>query len=132
MARIAGAIASDGVLRDVSVIRRDRDRGTAAPGTRWITSEQASFLATSMRDVVREGTGRALAGHRVAIAGKTGTAEVAGAPSHAWFVGFAPYATRGRRIAFAVIVENAGYGGRIAAPLAGDIVSAAQAAGVIR
>ena len=28
---------------------------------------------------------------RVAMAGKTGTAELADAPSHAWFIGFAPY-----------------------------------------
>jgi peptidoglycan glycosyltransferase len=73
-----------------------------------------------------------LAGGAIAVAGKTGTAELNDAPSHSWFVGFAPYATHGRRIAFAVIVENAGYGGRVAAPLAGDVVAAAQAAGVIR
>jgi peptidoglycan glycosyltransferase len=85
-----------------------------------------------MRDVVQSGTGRALASSPIAVAGKTGTAELNGAPSHSWFVGFAPYATRERRIAFAVIVENAGYGGRVAAPLAGDVVAAAQAAGVIR
>ena len=53
------------------------------------------------------------------------------ARSHAWFVGFAPYARVRRQIAFAVVVENAGYGGRVAAPLAGDIVSAAQGAGVV-
>ena len=33
----------------------------------------------------------------MAIAGKTGTAEVAGAPSHSWFVGFAPYGPRATR-----------------------------------
>jgi peptidoglycan glycosyltransferase len=85
-----------------------------------------------MRDVVQSGTGRVLATAPIAVAGKTGTAELNDAPSHSWFVGFAPYATHGRRIAFAVIVENAGYGGRVAAPLAGDVVAAAQAAGVIR
>jgi hypothetical protein len=31
-----------------------------------------------------------------------------------------------------VVVENAGYGGRVAASLAGDIVTAARATGVIR
>jgi peptidoglycan glycosyltransferase len=133
MARVAGAIAADGVIRDVTTLRSDPAARTAAPkGVRWLTPEQASFLATSMRDVVQQGTGRVLAGQPVRIAGKTGTAEVNDAPSHSWFVGFAPYATRGRRIAFAVIVENAGYGGRIAAPLAGDVVSAAKATGVIQ
>jgi cell division protein FtsW (lipid II flippase) len=128
MARVAGAIAADGVIREGSTVRVNKPY----KGVRWLTPEQASFLATSMRDVVRQGTGRALAGHPVQIAGKTGTAELNDAPSHSWFVGFAPYATRGRRIAFAVIVENAGYGGRVAAPLAGDVVSAAKATGVIR
>jgi hypothetical protein len=132
MARVAGAIASDGIIRETSVLRVDPAKRVKTSDVRWLTSEQASFLATSMRDVVRDGTGRVLAGQPIAIAGKTGTAELNDAPSHSWFVGFAPYATRGRRIAFAVIVENAGYGGRIAAPLAGDVVAAAHAAGVIR
>jgi len=133
MARVAGAIAADGVIRDGTTIRTDPPaRAAASKGVRWLTPEQASFLAASMRDVVQQGTGRVLAGHLVRIAGKTGTAEVNDAPSHSWFVGFAPYATRGQRIAFAVIVENAGYGGRIAASLAGDVVSAAKATGVIQ
>jgi cell division protein FtsW (lipid II flippase) len=136
MARVAGAIAADGVIREGTVLKADKSARTSSSGkgkgVRWLTPEQASFLATSMRDVVQQGTGRVLAGHAVRIAGKTGTAELNDAPSHSWFVGFAPYATRGRRIAFAVIVENAGYGGRIAAPLAGDVVSAAKAAGVIQ
>src|SRR4051812_29684877 len=134
MARVAGAIATDGVIRDTTPLRVEplRRDAAAAAGVRWLTSEQASFLATSMRDVVQSGTGRVLATAPIAVAGKTGTAELNDAPSHSWFVGFAPYATHGRRIAFAVIVENAGYGGRVAAPLAGDVVAAAQAAGVIR
>ena len=86
-----------------------------------------------MREAVLSGTGRSLARHPVPIAGKTGTAEVTGGRSHAWFVGFAPYGeARARRIAFAVIVENAGYGGRMAAPVAGDIALAARTLGIIR
>ena len=134
MARVAGAIATDGVIRETTVLRVEptRREAVAAAGVRWLTSEQASFLATSMRDVVQGGTGKILAPSPIAIAGKTGTAELNNAPSHSWFVGFAPYATHARRIAFAVIVENAGYGGTVAAPLAGDIVAAAKNAGVIR
>jgi cell division protein FtsI/penicillin-binding protein 2 len=63
---------------------------------------------------------------RPAIAGKTGTAEVAGARSHAWFMGFAPYQGPGRRLAFVVLVEGGGYGGRAAAPIAGQMVQAAR------
>ena len=82
-----------------------------------------------MRDVVLDGTGRSLRGSATPIAGKTGTAEVAGAPSHSWFVGFAPYGPASRRIAVAVVLENAGYGGSGAAPAAGEIVAAAAAMG---
>jgi len=85
-----------------------------------------------MRTVVTSGTGRSLKSMPVPIAGKTGTAEIGGAPAHAWFTGFAPAGGNGRRIAFAVLVENAGYGGRAAAPIAGAIVMAANELGLIK
>jgi peptidoglycan glycosyltransferase len=76
-----------------------------------------------------------LRSHQLPIAGKTGTAEVAGRESHGWFVGFAPYGAGAngskKRIAFAIVIEHAGYGGITAAPAAGEIVSAAAAAGLI-
>jgi cell division protein FtsI/penicillin-binding protein 2 len=85
-----------------------------------------------MRDVVLTGTGRSLKSHPGRIAGKTGTAELTGRPSHAWFVGFAPYGTATKRIAFAIIIENAGYGGASAAPVAGEIVTAAAQSGLVQ
>ncbi len=85
-----------------------------------------------MRDAVLSGTGRSLRDHPARIAGKTGTAELTGKPSHSWFVGFAPYGGSTRRIAFAVVIENAGYGSANAAPAAGEIVSAAAAAGLLK
>lgn len=127
MARVAAALASSGRLRDVRVVRAPAE----SPATTWVSAEDAARLRGYMREVVTAGTGRVLAEHPVAIAGKTGTAEVDHAKSHSWFVGFAPFESR-RQIAFAVIVENAGYGARVAAPLAGDIVSAAQALGLIQ
>ena len=69
------------------------------------------------------------------MAGKTGTAELADAPSHAWFIGFAPYGTphegATRKIAFAVLVENGVYGGTNAAPAAAEIVNAAVKLGLV-
>jgi cell division protein FtsI/penicillin-binding protein 2 len=47
-------------------------------------------------------------------------------------VGFAPFGASTKRIAFAVIIENAGYGSANAAPAAGEIVSAAAAAGLLK
>ena len=128
MARIAAALASDGTLRDVRI-----DSALPAPaGHEFLPPPSARLLASFMRDVVLNGTGRSLRGEPVAIAGKTGTAEVADSPSHAWFVGYAPYGAAKQRIAVAVILENAGYGGTAAAPVAGEIVSAASALGLIR
>ena len=127
MARATAALASDGVLREVHVAPV---AGAAAGGERWVNEAGAALLRRDMRQVVTVGSGRALAGHPVPIAGKTGTAEVDDARAHAWFVGFAPYGPA-PRIAFAVIVENGGYGGRVAAPLAGDVVSAARARGLL-
>jgi penicillin-binding protein A len=81
---------------------------------------------------VTSGTGRVLNTSPVAIAGKTGTAELAKAPSHAWFIGFAPYGVKGaKQIAFAVLVENGQYGGTAAAPIAGEIVAAARELGIL-
>lgn len=127
MARVSGALAAGGLLR--------APRVNAAAGeseaVRWVSADGAARLRLYMREAITSGTGRALAQHAVAIAGKTGTAEVDDRRSHSWFVGFAPYSGQ-KRIAFAVIVENAGYGGRFAAPLAGEIVSAAQARGLLQ
>ena len=90
-----------------------------------------------MRGVVTSGTGRRLSAIRPDIAGKTGTAELATAPSHAWFIGFAPYtdtpqAGTDHRITFAVLAENGHYGGTAAAPIAGDLVLAAKELGLIQ
>src|SRR5206468_11511104 len=124
MARVAAAIASDGVFREL----RMGSRAAEEPEEETLLPPQAaSLLGRYLRDAVLEGTGRSLRNHPLKIAGKTGTAEVKGAPSHAWFVGFAPYGQTRKRIAFAVIIENAGYGGLAAAPVAGEIVTAAAA-----
>ena len=73
-----------------------------------------------------------MAGLAVPIAGKTGTAQLDQGEPHAWFTGFAPYGEGTQhQIAFAVLVEHGGYGGRVAAPLARKIVEAACTLGLI-
>jgi peptidoglycan glycosyltransferase len=129
MARAVAAIASAGTLRDV---RLEHTTDVDSPTTRFLDADSAGLLSGYMRDVVLSGTGRSLRNHPWRIAGKTGTAELSGMPSHGWFVGFAPFGQATKRIAFAVLIENAGYGGGSAAPAAGEIVSAAALAGLLK
>ena len=128
MARVAAAIAADGIIREAPIVRG------AGPSlaTPFLSPEAARILSGFMREAVTAGTGRLLRDHPGRIAGKTGTSEVEGAASHAWFVGFAPYETGAGHIAFAVIFENAGYGGVRAASVAGEIVTAAGSLGLLR
>ena len=128
MAAIAAAIAADGNLREVRV-RASEAKPALHP---FLPPDIARTLGSYMRDVVLDGTGRSVKAMAVPIAGKTGTAEISNAPSHAWFVGFAPYGAATRRVAVAVILENAGYGGQAAAPAAGEIVAAAAALGLAK
>ena len=93
--------------------------GDQAPGA--LDRGVADTLRGLMRLVVTEGTARP-AGLPAGTAGKTGTAEFGSGnplPTHAWFIGF-----RGD-LAFAVVVEDGGVGGRVAAPLAARFLRAA-------
>ena len=132
MARVAATVAAHGAMPFGRWTTDASNTRTQGP-TQVLPMEQATVLAGDMRGVVSQGTGRVLAGITPPIAGKTGTAELAKAPSHAWFIGFAPYApgTEGKRIAFSVLAENGHYGGTGAAPIAGDLVVAAQKLGLI-
>jgi cell division protein FtsW (lipid II flippase) len=128
LARVAAAIGADGVIREVPIVLE----AGAPVATAFLTPDSARLLARSLRDAVTGGTGRLLASHPARIAGKTGTAEVDDAASHAWFMGFAPHGEATKRIAFAVILENAGYGGASAAAAAGQMVTAAASLGLVR
>ena len=129
MARVAAAVAHDG---SVVPIRWSAEAPEPTePVQRLLPPAQARILGRYLRDAVTSGTGRILTGNPIPIAGKTGTAEVDGAAAHSWFAGFAPF-NADRQIAFAVIVENAGYGARSAAPIAGELVTAARELGLVK
>jgi peptidoglycan glycosyltransferase len=125
MARVASAIAASGTLPMGRWVT-DEDNVRTQPGQQLMPAGMADLLAKDMRAVVTSGTGIRLAAIQPQIAGKTGTAELATAPSHAWFIGFAPYDDASKRIAFAILAENGHYGGTAAAPIAGDLVVAAR------
>lgn len=118
MATASATIANDGVrmepratFLDDKVRRRTVSRRTAATMNRL------------MQSVVQGGTGTAASSAGVAVAGKTGTAEVTvdgRIQNHAWFTAFAPASSP--EVAVAVVVEFGGVGGKVAAPLAGSIL----------
>ena len=89
MARVAATVATGGAMPQGRWIADETNPRTAPPQP-VLTADAAATLGKFMREVVTSGTGRR-AEASVPIAGKTGTAELASAPSHAWFIGFAPY-----------------------------------------
>jgi cell division protein FtsI/penicillin-binding protein 2/cell division protein FtsW (lipid II flippase) len=130
MARVAATVANNGAMPQGRWLA-DENNGRVAPPAVVLPLDEAATLGRFMREVVTSGTGRRGAAS-VAVAGKTGTAELAEGPSHAWFIGFAPYGGAGRKIAFSVLVENGVYGGTAAAPAAAEMVNAAVKLGLIQ
>jgi penicillin-binding protein A len=105
---------------DLTVIDRSDPEELSTP----VTPEVADQLQEMMESVVANGSGRAARIPGVAVAGKTGTAQVAeDVPDHNWFIGFAP--ADEPRIAVAVFVANGGgTGGDTSAPIARDVMQA--------
>jgi cell division protein FtsW (lipid II flippase)/cell division protein FtsI/penicillin-binding protein 2 len=130
MARVAATVAAGGAMPQGRWITDETNLRTDPPKTA-LNADGAQMLGRFLREVVTSGTGTRAAKAAVPIAGKTGTAELADAPSHAWFIGFAPYGGTQRKIAFSVLVENGVYGGAAAAPAAAEIVNAAVQLGLI-
>jgi cell division protein FtsW (lipid II flippase) len=130
MARVAATVANGGMMPQGRWVSDETNaRNGAAQSV--VPPDAAQTLGRFMREAVTGGTGRAAAAS-VPVAGKTGTAELANDPSHAWFIGYAPYGGGARKIAFSVLVENGVYGGTAAAPAASQIVDAAVKLGLIR
>jgi cell division protein FtsW (lipid II flippase) len=131
MARVAATVANGGAVPQGRWVTDETNARNIAPQT-VLSADLAATLAKFMREVVTQGTGRKAGSTSVPMAGKTGTAELADAPSHAWFIGFAPYGTGTRKIAVSVLVENGVYGGTNAAPAAAEIVNAAAKLGLVQ
>ncbi|MCJ7508247.1 MAG: penicillin-binding protein 2, partial [candidate division Zixibacteria bacterium] len=81
-------------------------------------------LNQALIGVVNEpfGTGGAARLPDITVAGKTGTAQNPFGGDHAWFICYAP--AEAPQIVLALLVENAGHGGTIAAPIAKRILQA--------
>jgi penicillin-binding protein 2 len=126
MACYAMALANKGEYHQPHAVRAVADKlnhtiDTVAYQTRLIPLAPSTWevVREGMRRVVEEpgGTGSMARIQGIHVAGKTGTAENPHGKDHAWFVGFAPL--ENPTIAICVLIENAGFGGTAAAPVAG-------------
>jgi peptidoglycan glycosyltransferase len=133
MALVAAGVANGGVVMSPYLV----DHVSDAAGVPVSTASQhalttatdpatAAMVRQLMIGVVQSGSGTRARIAGVTIAGKTGTAEVGKtvAPD-AWFIAFEPAAAGATpRIAVAVVLENAGVGGAVAAPVARQVLLA--------
>ena len=127
MCLVAAAVANDGVMMEPYAVSKT----VASNGdTRSVTQSRvyrqamepgtAAQLKEYMRLVVTGGTGTAANIPGVRVCGKTGSAQLdTQEKTNAWFVGFIddpahPYA-------IAIVVEDAGGGGSVAAPIARQV-----------
>ncbi len=131
MATMISAVATGGEMPTPHLLLRDSYDSRKLP----ISDSTMKIVRDSLRLAVSAGTGRAATGGKFTVSGKTGTAQVykhsAGVDSdklpkeerdHAWFVGYAP--ADDPKIAFAVILEHGGHGGRTAAPVVRKVLEA--------
>lgn len=144
LARSVATLANNGVMMKPHLVHSIRDRATGTLKIlpveieRTLNLRQADmdFVRNAMVDVMKPGgtAAQAGAGATYLIAGKTGTAQVVGVRQgekysesrtaernrdHALFIAFAP--ADHPRLALAVLVENGGHGGSMAAPIARQI-----------
>lgn len=129
MAMIAGAIANEGQMVEPQLISSivgdsgiPQVRTSRGVFRRIVSQNVARIIDSYMKATVESGTGSKAQVDGYTIAGKTGTAEVSSSKSvkpHAWFVGYC--ADEEHPLAIAVVVENGGHGGDVAAPLAAKI-----------
>jgi penicillin-binding protein 2 len=106
---------------DGKVVYKARALATPIPG---LDQRALGIVREAMRQVVanERGTGRAAAIPGIEVAGKTGTAQNPHGNDHALFVAYAP--ADDPAICIAIVMENAGHGGSMAAPIARQVLSA--------
>lgn len=123
MASVAATV-KDGRFRQPVLVPAAVDKPYEAPET--LDGRTYEQLRSLMRGVVTDGSGAALQGIPGLPHAKTGTAEF-GTESpprtHAWMIGY----LEGADLAFSVLVEDGGSGGKDAGPVAADFLRAVPA-----
>jgi peptidoglycan glycosyltransferase len=135
MALVAAGVVNGGVIMRPHVMAEVHDsdgnvvgRYEPSPWKTAVTPEVAGQLHDLMLNVVERGTGTRAKVPGAVVGGKTGTAQTEGDNAHAWFIGFGE--ANGKKVAVAVIVESQpgvseATGGRVAAPIAQQVLKAA-------
>jgi penicillin-binding protein 2 len=127
MAQYVGIIANNGKMKTPHFVRGYIDASEKLVPFNY--KEIDTHISQEAFDIVKQGmylvvNGSGTATHirlpDIKIAGKTGTAQNPHGKDHAWFVGFAPF--ENPKIAVAVLVENVGFGGTYAAPIAQKVI----------
>jgi penicillin-binding protein 2 len=121
MANIAALIANRGWYYTPHFVRSIGNKKIVSKNQlhkTMIDAQHFEPVIEGMRRVVNEdgGTGKRAAVKNIVVCGKTGTAQNPHGEDHSIFISFAPM--NRPKIAIAVFVENAGFGGTWAAPIA--------------
>jgi penicillin-binding protein 2 len=128
MLSVVSAVANNGTAYKPHLLKASRSADSTFRQVKPQSIIDLDFSAqfwNTMREglfgVIDHGTAGVARIEGVNWGGKTGSAQNSHGPmAHGWFVGFAPI--EDPRIAIAVVVENGGHGGVVAAPVAKQIV----------
>ena len=124
MAQFAMILANKGVIHRPHIAHYSYSKNNGKRTFFPTETDYVQDISDEVYDIVREGMLQVVAGGTgwrgsvpgIQVAGKTGTSQNPHGEDHAWYISFAPY--EDPIIAMAVIVENAGGGGAVAAPMA--------------
>lgn len=142
MATVFGGVANGGDVLRPHVLQQVMARGGSAPALQAkptvvhkvpASSANIALMQSALLGVTENGTGKsAFASFSMKVAGKTGTAQVNAAnlsksdprykDDYAWFAGYAP--ADAPRYSVAVVIEQGGHGGSVAAPAAREVLAA--------
>ena len=130
--RLMAALANGGQLvqprlvdRVVDVEGNEQRFEETTPETVPLAADTLAIIKASLEAVVSGARGTARQAFQditYTVAGKTGTAESGQEEPHAWFSGYAPVDQP--RVAITVILEHAGEGSQVAAPLFRQVLEA--------
>ncbi len=145
MVRLVSALFNGGVLYQPTVIKWIGNKGEEVEVSRPtkmgqidVTPENLEIIKNALVGAVNEshGTGSRARVRGIQVEGKTGTAQVVPLDmikdfkedeeipihyrDHAWFIAVAP--ADNPELAFAILIENGGHGGRSAAPIARELI----------